>query len=58
MARRHRTPGPSPQQRQLLELCWAEDCDIDPLILRGRLLRHQGLRELARALEEEVMPLF
>ena len=58
MARPHRTPGSNPQQRQWLELCWAEDCDIDPLILRGRQLRHQGQRQLARALEQEVMPLY
>ncbi|MEB3159221.1 MAG: hypothetical protein VKK03_07150 [Synechococcus sp.] len=58
MARRHATPGSSPQQRQLLEQCWLEDCDIDPLILRGRLLRHQGRQSLATALEQEVTPLF
>ena len=58
MAQRHFTPGSNPQQRQWLELCWSEDCDIDPLILRGRQLRHQGQRQLALALEQEVMPLY
>jgi hypothetical protein len=36
----------------------SHDCDIDPLILRTRLLHHQGRRHLAKALELEVMPLF
>ena len=58
MARRHRTPGSTPQQRQLLENCWQEDCDIDPLILRARLLRHQGRRLLAQGVEQELNPLF
>ncbi|MGC6483993.1 MAG: hypothetical protein ACON4T_10600 [Synechococcus sp.] len=58
MARRYRTPGSSPQQRQLLEMCWHADCDIDPLILRARLLRHQGRDRLAQGLEQEVTPLF
>ena len=58
MARRYRTPGSNPQQRQLLENCWKEDCDIDPLILRARLLRHQGRHLLAQGLEQELTPLF
>jgi hypothetical protein len=35
-----------------------QECDIDPLILRARLLRHQGLQSQARAVEQEVRPLF
>ncbi|WP_170955848.1 hypothetical protein [Synechococcus sp. UW140] len=58
MARLPYTPGSSPQQPQLLEHCLALDCDIDPLILRARLLHQQGRNRLARALEQEVMPLF
>lgn len=58
MARRFRTPESNPQQRQLLENCWQEDCDIDPLILRARLLRHQGRPLLAQGLEQELTPLF
>ena len=57
MARRHLTPGSNPRQRQWLELCWSADCDIDPLILRARQFRHQGQRELALALEQELLPL-
>ena len=51
-------PGSKAHQRQQLEDCWSHDCDIDPLILRTRLLHHQGRRHLAMALEQEVMPLF
>jgi len=58
MASRRLPPGSSPKQRQLLEHCWSHDCDIDPLILRARLLHHQGRCRLATALEQEVMPLF
>jgi len=58
MASRRLPPGPNFQQRQQLEDCWSHDCDIDPLILRARLLHHQGRRHLATALEQEVMPLF
>ena len=44
MARRYRTAGSTPQQRQLLENCWQEDCYIDPLILRALgSLREQGV---------------
>ena len=58
MARCYRTPGSNPQQRQLLENCWQQICDIDPLILRARLLHHQGRLLLAQGLEQEVTPLF
>ncbi len=58
MASRRLPPGSISHQRQLLEDSWGDDCDIDPLILRARLLHQQGRRHLAAALEQEVMPLF
>ncbi|MEB3199460.1 MAG: hypothetical protein VKK62_02885 [Synechococcaceae cyanobacterium] len=50
--------NPLPEQRQHLECCWQRDCDIDPMILRMRLLRHQQLLPQARSLEQELLPLF
>ncbi|MEB3165852.1 MAG: hypothetical protein VKO65_04205 [Cyanobacteriota bacterium] len=44
--------------RELLERCLACECDIDPMILRARLLRHHGALIQARCLEQELMPLF
>lgn len=44
--------------RQLLEHCLCLDCDIDPMILRARILRQRGSRSEARWLEEELLPLF
>ncbi len=41
-----------------LEICYRQSCDIDPLILRVRQLRHQGDFPRARCLEQELMPLF
>jgi hypothetical protein len=41
-----------------LARCWGRDCDIDPLILRVRLLRGRGARHLAVCLEQELLPLF
>ena len=41
-----------------LQRCWQHDCDIDPMILRMRLLRHQGALPQADCLEEELQPLF
>jgi hypothetical protein len=52
------TPDPLPEPRALLERCWREDCDIDPMILRMRLLRHLGALPQADCLEEELQPLF
>jgi hypothetical protein len=34
------------------------DCDLDPMILRARLLRQQGSLPQARCLEQELLPLF
>lgn len=45
-------------RRRLLESCWLHDCDIDPMILRARLLRHQGNGLQAASLEQELLPLF
>jgi hypothetical protein len=43
-------------QRRHLELCWRLDCDIDPLILRARLLHRQHARALALSIEQELLP--
>ena len=45
-------------QRQHLSLCWALECDIDPMILRARQLRRQGALPQASCVEEELLPLF
>ena len=58
MAKRRPSPDSLEQRRRLLDRCWQDECDIDPLILRARLLRHQGHRLLAQGLEQEVTPLF
>jgi hypothetical protein len=49
---------PLPDPRYHLERCWGEECDIDPMILRLRLLRHLGSLPQARSLEQELLPLF
>jgi hypothetical protein len=49
---------PIPDPRTHLERCWQEDCDIDPMILRLRLLRRRGAMPQARSLEQELLPLF
>ncbi|MFN5192802.1 MAG: hypothetical protein ACK5E6_00040, partial [Cyanobacteriota bacterium] len=46
------------RSRRHLIRCWCRDCDIDPMILRLRQLRHQGSLEQARCLEQELLPLF
>jgi hypothetical protein len=46
------------QQRRHLVLCWELECDIDPMILRARQLRHQGALPQACCLEQELLPLF
>ena len=52
------TSGPEPQWRRCLEQCWLLETDIDPLILRARLLHRQGDHQDARAVEEELNPVF
>lgn len=47
-----------PGSHDHLEDCYSQMCDIDPLILRVRELRHQGDFPLARCLEQELLPLF
>jgi len=49
---------PPEECRQRLELCWQHECDIDPMILRARLLRHQGNGLQAACVEQELLPLF
>ena len=44
--------------RRHLSRCRRRDCDIEPLILRVRLLRRRGARRLAICLEQELLPLF
>lgn len=51
-------PASPTDPRALLERCWQEDCDIDPMILRMRLLRLQGSLPQADCLEQELLPLF
>ncbi|MEB3173321.1 MAG: hypothetical protein VKL97_05595 [Cyanobacteriota bacterium] len=48
----------SAQRRALLEVCLQLECDIDPMILRARQLRHQGAWPQAVCLEQELLPLF
>lgn len=43
-------------QRRCLEKCFSLDCDIDPLILRARLLHRQNLEFQALAVEQELLP--
>ncbi|MEB3307745.1 MAG: hypothetical protein VKK98_06300 [Cyanobacteriota bacterium] len=45
------------RRRHLLESCWQRECDLDPIILRARWLRHQGNRLQAAAVEQELLPL-
>ena len=45
------------QWRRLLDRCWNDECDIDPLILRTRLLRRWGRWRQARSLEQELFPI-
>lgn len=49
---------PVGDQRALLERALAVECDIDPLILRGRLLRQRGDHGRGLAIEQELLPLF
>ncbi len=46
-----------PGSHDHLEVCYSQLCDIDPMILRVRQLRHQGDFPRARCLEQELMPL-
>ncbi|WP_315860018.1 hypothetical protein [Cyanobium sp. Alchichica 3B3-8F6] len=49
---------PLAQQQRHLNQCWALECDIDPMILRARHLRHQGALPQASCVEQELLPLF
>jgi hypothetical protein len=49
---------PSLRRRRFLEQCLHLECDIDPMILRARQLRHQGAWPQAVCLEQELLPLF
>jgi len=56
--------APNPQawsslrRRRFLEQCLQLECDIDPMILRARQLRHQVAWPQATCLEQELLPLF
>ncbi len=45
-----------PHERRILEKSFIKECDIDPLILRGRALLKQGKIESAISIEAEVSP--
>jgi hypothetical protein len=49
---------PQPEWLAHLEQCWRQECDIDPMILRARMLRHGGWLPQARCVEQELLPLF
>ena len=57
MAKRRPSSDSLEQLRRQLDRCWAYECDIDPLILRERLLRRQGRWLHARCIEQEVQPI-
>lgn len=42
--------------RRRLDRCWTMECDVDPLILRRRLLNRQGRLHQARGIEQEMQP--
>ena len=44
--------------RQRFERAFDLECDLDPMILRARLLRQRGSNPQARCLEQELLPLF
>lgn len=46
------------RQRRHLGACWELECDIDPMILRARQLRHLGALPQASCVEQELLPLF
>ena len=57
MAQRRFFSSPLDQQRDQLDDCWELDCDIDPLILRARVLHRRGEVNWAVGLEQEVLPI-
>ena len=57
MAQRRFFRSPLDQQRDQLDGCWELDCDIDPLILRARVLHRRGEVNWAVGLEQEVLPI-
>lgn len=48
---------PIEDPRSHLERTWLLECDIDPMIIRLRQLRHQGCLPQAVCLEQELLPL-
>ena len=57
MAQRSFFSSPLDQPRDQLDLCWQQDCDIDPLILRARVLHRRGDVSSALGLEQDVLPI-
>ena len=57
MAQRRFFSSPLDQQRNKLDSFLQLDCDIDPLILRARVLHRRGDVSWALGLEQEVLPI-
>lgn len=57
MVKRRPSSDSLDSQRRRLDRCWSAECDIDPLILRRRLLYRQGHWLQARGIEQEVHPI-
>ena len=57
MAQRSQSSETLDHWRRWLDRCWNDECDIDPLILRTRLLRRWGRRRQARCVEQELLPI-
>jgi len=57
MAKSRHSSDSLDQWRRRLDRCWDDDCDIDPLILRTRLLRRWGRWRQARCVEQELLPI-
>ena len=58
MAQGSTSPDSLDQWRRLLDRCWNDDCDIDPLILPDPPAAQLGRWRQARCLEQELLPLF
>ena len=57
MVKRRNSKDSKHQPRSRLEHCWSLECDIDPLILRARLLHWRHQMPFAHAVEEELLPI-
>ena len=57
MAQRSQSSETLDHWRRWLDRCWNDECDIDPLILRTRLLSRWGRWRQARCVEQELLPI-